>query len=123
MALAFGFGAFTVSAVIVVVIAVFLWQLARGALGDDARTFRVLHRVAWAVTGIAGSMASFEALQIRSASWTAYPDDWSPQDALPQPAVFVPFEFWPLGVAAALLVVAAILRYGARLQKDTEGLV
>lgn len=249
MGTVFGFGATAVIALLVAVIGVFLWRLAAGALGDDARTFRILHRASWGVAvlllaatvvtviadltgpsitmsvpmrhvwplpllgvdvdtgparvessevalaqltlsgvslparltwtaaqalslllpasiallvargaallrdgapfspvlarttgvaalvvlvagslapvlgGVAGSMASFEALQIDSAGWTGYPDGWSPQDALPQPTVFVPFEFWPLGVAVALLVVTAILRYGTRLQKDAEGLV
>ena len=250
MAWALGFGAISVIVLVVAVIGVFLWQLARGALGDDVRTFRMLHRAAWAATvlllaaaavtvvadlvsplititvpirhvwplplagvdidtgpahvesaevalaqltlsglslpvrllwtasqalslllpasvaflvargaallrdgapfspvlarttgtaalivllagsiapvlgGTAGSMASHEALQVTSAAWSGgYPDDWSPQDVMPEPTVFVPFEFWPLGVAVALLVVTAILRYGARLQKDTEGLV
>lgn len=247
---AFGFGAISVIVLVVAVIGVFLWQLARGALGDDARTFRILHRAAWGIAtlllatalvtviadltspsitmtvpmrhvwplpllgvdvvtgpahvesadialaqltlsglslpvrllwaasqalslllpasvavlvargaallrdgapfspvlarttgtaalivlvagslapalgGVAGSLASHESLGLTSAGWSGgYPDDWSPQDVLPEPTVFIPFEFWPLGVAVALLVVTAILRFGARLQKDTEGLV
>ncbi|UJP10119.1 hypothetical protein L2X99_17510 [Microbacterium sp. KUDC0406] len=73
--------------------------------------------------GIAGSMASYQALFIRSASWTGYPDDWSPTEALPEATVFVPFEFWPIGVAIALFAFSAVLQHGRRLQKETEGLV
>ncbi|GAA2885101.1 hypothetical protein [Microbacterium esteraromaticum] len=73
--------------------------------------------------GISGSMASHEALSLGGASWTGYPDEWMPMDQLPEPTVFVQWDFWPIGVAAGLLVLGAILRMGRRLQKDTEGLV
>ncbi|MFF5624166.1 hypothetical protein ACFY5A_02305 [Microbacterium sp. NPDC012755] len=95
-----------------------------------AFTVLIVGSVAPVLRGIAGSMTSYEALQIGSASWTGYPDDWAPSDALPQPTIHIPFEFWPLGVGIALLLVAAILQFGTRLgaekdllQKDTEGLV
>ena len=75
------------------------------------------------VQGIAGSMASFEALQVSAASWTGFPDDVVPTDLLPEPTVYVQVEFWPIGVALALFTLTAIFRYGRRLQRETEGLV
>lgn len=91
--------------------------------GVTALTVLVIGSAAPVLGGIAGSMASYEALQVRSAEWSGYPDEWSPHTALPEPTVFVSFDFWPLGVAIALFAVTAILRHGARLQKDVEGLV
>ena len=73
--------------------------------------------------GISGSMASHEALNLSGASWTGYPDEWMPMDQLPEPTVFVQWDFWPIGVAVGLLALGAVLRMGRRLQKDTEGLV
>jgi|GEM_PF-2981522 len=73
--------------------------------------------------GIGGSMASYQALYISAAEYTGYPDDWSPFDQLPQPTVNVPLEPWPIGVAVALFALAAILRFGQQLQRETEGLV
>lgn len=74
------------------------------------------------LTDVAGSVASNEAL-VFGASMTGYPDTWTVQDALPQPAVLVTLDLWPIGVAVALFVLSAAFRYGARLQKETEGLV
>jgi len=80
--------------------------------------------------GISGSMASHEALSLGGASWTGYPDEWMPMDQLPEPTVFVQWDFWPIGVAIGLFALSAIFRYGAQVQtereqlrRETEGLV
>ncbi|WP_460800795.1 hypothetical protein [Microbacterium sp. GXF6406] len=73
--------------------------------------------------GIAGSMASYEAFGISTASWEDAPRETSISDVLPEPTVLVPFDGWPIGVAIALFVFAALLRAGQRLQRETEGLV
>lgn len=77
------------------------------------------------VTGdIAGSMAAAETLR-----WTSgqYPDVPGIDDALqawwPQPGFGITFPFWPIAAGLAFAALAAIFRYGSRLQRDTEGLV
>ncbi|MDR2998526.1 MAG: hypothetical protein LBU78_10460 [Microbacterium sp.] len=119
-------------AAIAVLVALAARELERGAPFSPVlvRTTRVSAMivlvagiVAPVAKGIAGSMASYQALFIRSASWTGYPDDWHPDEFLPQATVFVPFEFWPIGVAVALFAFSAVLQHGRRLQKETEGLV
>ena len=42
---------------------------------------------------------------------------------LPTATVQVSFPFWPIAVGLAFAVLAAILRYGSRLQNDVKGLV
>lgn len=39
------------------------------------------------------------------------------------PYISVDAPLWPLGIALALLALSVIFRQGARLQRDTEGLV
>lgn len=72
---------------------------------------------------IAGSMASSEALNVISAEWTGYPDDWDIYTALPEPALAVSVDFWPIGAALGFAALAAVFRYGGILQRDTETLV
>lgn len=91
--------------------------------GVTAAVVLVTGTVAPVLRGIAGSMASFEALTIGGATWSGYPDDWTPQDALPEPTVFVQLDYWPIGAAVALTALTAILKFGQRMQRDTEGLV
>ena len=69
---------------------------------------------------IAGSMASSEALNVISAEWTGYPDDWDIYTALPEPALAVSVDFWPIGAALGFAALAAVFRYGGVLQRDTE---
>ncbi len=76
-----------------------------------------------ALRGVAGSMASYQALSYSSAAWTGYPEDFDLADVLPEPTVFVPLDFWPLGAAIGLLILTALLARGTHLQNDTEGLV
>lgn len=81
--------------------------------------------VAMQVTGdIAGSMAAAETLRWTSAEYLDVPGI---EDALqawwPQPGFGVTFPFWPLAAGLGFAALAAVLRFGSRLQRDTEGLV
>lgn len=73
---------------------------------------------------IGGSMAASELL-----GWTGatYPDVAGVESALdawvPKPGVGIQFPFWPIGAGLAFAALAAVFRYGSRLQRDTEGLV
>jgi len=42
---------------------------------------------------------------------------------LPQPGFGIEFPLWPIAAGLAFTALAAIFRYGSRLQRDTEGLV
>ena len=68
-------------------------------------------------------MASSEALNIAAAEWTGYPDSCDISTALPQPTVAISVDFWPIGAALGFAALAAVFRYGAVLQRDTERLV
>lgn len=46
--------------------------------------------------------------------------DWGPDLAVP---FFFEFPLWPFAVALGLFALSAIFRYGAQLQRETEGLV
>lgn len=73
---------------------------------------------------VAGSAASSEAL-----TWTSarYPDiagiDSAVQASRPSPRTDVEIPLWPIGAGFGLAALAALFRYGADLQRDTEGLV
>ncbi|QTV79125.1 hypothetical protein [Microbacterium sp. NIBRBAC000506063] len=73
---------------------------------------------------LAGSMASAELFAWNGAQ---YPDIPGVEDALqawwPSPAFTLTLPFWPLAAGLAFAALAAVFRYGARLQRDTEGLV
>lgn len=47
----------------------------------------------------------------------------NPSASLPTPIWPSPVDLWPLWGALALAVLAVLIRHGARLQRDTEGLV
>lgn len=72
---------------------------------------------------VAGSMASSEALSISAADYTGYPDEFDIWTFLPQPALTVSVEFWPIGAALGFAALAAVFRFGARLQRETDLLV
>lgn len=73
--------------------------------------------------GVAGSMASNEALTIGGAQITGYPDDFDLWTALPQPTFMVSVDFWPFAAGLGFAALAAVFRYGSKLQRETEGLV
>lgn len=74
---------------------------------------------------IAGSIASRQFFGARSGSWADdFPGIDNAFDAwFPFPNVFITFPFWPIAVGLAFAVLAAVLRYGSRLQHDVKGLV
>lgn len=72
----------------------------------------------------AGSMASTQVLQWASAQ---YEEVAGIEDGIqawwPDPALFIELPFWPIAAGLAFATLAAVLRYGSELQRDTEGLV
>lgn len=80
--------------------------------------------VAQVLGDIAGSMAAAEVLQWTGATYEDVPGIENALDAwLPQPGFGITFPFWPIAAGLAFAALAAIFRYGSRLQRDTEGLV
>ena len=73
---------------------------------------------------IAGNMAARETLGWSSAR---YEEVAGIEDVLqawwPQPGFGADLPFWPIAAGLAFAALAAIFRYGSRLQRDTEGLV
>lgn len=69
---------------------------------------------------VAGSMASHELLAWTGAQWTG---DVGPETLLPSPTLLIELPFWPIGAGLGLAALAAVLRQGDRLARDTEGLV
>jgi type VI protein secretion system component VasF len=57
-----------------------------------------------------------------AASAAALPPDGS-SAAFTDGGFSVTLPWWPVGAALALLALAAVFRYGAKLQRETEGLV
>lgn len=81
--------------------------------------------VAASVLGdIAGSMAAYETLTFHSGS---YREVAGIEDAfaawVPSPTLSVTLPFWPIAAGLAFAALAAIFRYGAKLQRETELLV
>lgn len=73
---------------------------------------------------IAGSLASAQLFDYTSARWEDIPGVEDPLTAwLPQSTLSITFPFWPIAAGLAFAALAAIFRYGSRLQRDTEGLV
>ena len=69
---------------------------------------------------IAGSMASHELLAWTGAQWEG---DGDPATLLPAATLAIELPFWPIGAGLGLAALAAVLRQGDRLVRDTEGLV
>lgn len=120
--------------IIAAVLAVACWQLLTG------RAFRpvivgmaLFTAAALAVGGIAvqvlgdvaGYQAGVELLQLTSAQYPDVPQlpDSDMSTWLPRPRFEVTIPFWPVAAGLAFAALAAILRHGSRLQRDTEGLV
>lgn len=80
--------------------------------------------VAQVLGDIAGAAAAEQLLRWDGAT---YPDVTGIEDALqawwPQPGFEVTIPFWPIAAGLAFAALAAVFRYGSRLQRDTEGLV
>jgi hypothetical protein len=117
---------------IAALIALMCFQLLRGqAFAPVVARGATITAVIIAVGGIssqilcqmAGSTASQQVLGFSGAEVTGYPDEFDLMTALPQPTYDVHLDFWPIGAALALAALAAVLRYGSRLQRDTELLV
>ncbi len=78
------------------------------------------------LTEIGTSRAAEAALGWTSASWSCSGKgcaDFSPDQYVPASVWSLHFELWPLAVALVLGVVAVLLRSGAALQRETDGLV
>ncbi|MBT8798387.1 hypothetical protein [Microbacterium flavum] len=97
--------------------------LARGA-GITAAVVALGGVAAQILGDIAGTIAAGELLRWSGAE---YPDVPGIEDALhawwPQPGYEIALPFWPIAAGFGFAALAAILRDGMRLQRDTEGLV
>ncbi|MFC7766109.1 hypothetical protein [Leucobacter soli] len=72
---------------------------------------------------IGGSMAATEALSWDSAVWTGATTSDDFAAFWPEPDIQIQLPFWPLAAGLGFAALAAIFRYGSRLQRDQEGLV
>lgn len=121
-----------IPAAIAALIAVACFQLLAG------RTFdRILARMSMAtavivavggttaqlLSDIAGSMASHELFARGSARWTEIPGVDDPLAWWPEATLNVTLPFWPIAAGLGLAALAAVFRYGSRLQRDSDGLV
>lgn len=76
------------------------------------------------LSDIGGSMASSELLLFTSGRYEEVPGIEDVFDAwLPDPTFVLELPFWPIAAGLAFAALAAVFRYGSRLQRDTEGLV
>ncbi|OWP21340.1 hypothetical protein CBF90_12850 [Microbacterium sp. AISO3] len=75
------------------------------------------------LSDIAGSMASHELFARGSAGWTEIPGIDDPLAWWPEATLNITLPFWPIAAGLGLAALAAVFRYGSRLQRDTEGLV
>lgn len=81
---------------------------------------------AQALGSIGSSRAAEAALSWSSASWScrgSAPECPGPDELLPVADWQLHVDLWPIGAALVLGVVAVLLRSGAAMQRDTEGLV
>lgn len=124
-------GAFVPGA-IAALIALICFQLLRGAafapaVARGAMVTAVIVAAGGLATqvlcGIAGSMASREALTISGSSYEGYPEEFSVWEALPQSTFSMQIEFWPIAAGLAFAALAAVFAYGSKLQRETAGLV
>lgn len=87
--------------------------------------------IAWQICfGIGGSSASYQLLSLSgwasegpSSEITNYLLEHFEATGLPQPTFLIDLGFWPLMLGLALAVIGVAFQHGARLQRDTEGLV
>ncbi|GAA3905272.1 hypothetical protein [Microbacterium invictum] len=76
------------------------------------------------LSDIGGSMAASEVLGHTGGSYEEVAGIEDVFDAwLPQPTFVLELPFWPIAAGLAFAALAAVFRYGSRLQRDTEGLV
>ncbi|QLD12077.1 hypothetical protein [Microbacterium oleivorans] len=75
------------------------------------------------LSDVAGSMASHELFALVSARWEDIPGIEHPLDWWPNETLSITLPFWPIAAGLGVAALAAIFRYGSRLQRDTEGLV
>lgn len=76
------------------------------------------------LSDIGGSMAASEILTWSSAKYDEVAGIEDPLDAWwPHAALAVELPFWPLAAGLAFAALAAVFRYGSRLQRETELLV
>lgn len=74
---------------------------------------------------ISATMAATQLLEVSSASWhVEFPGVEDPLTAwVPRPGFDIKIAFWPLAAGLGLAALAAVFKFGARLQRDTDGLV
>ena len=73
---------------------------------------------------IAGALAADEVLRIVSAEYSEIPGIEDPLGAWwPRPGFNISLPFWPIAAGLGFAALAAIFRFGSRMQRDTEGLV
>ena len=75
------------------------------------------------VGGIAASMAANQALFVSAWSAENVGIDEEIVLGLPEPAVMINVDLWPIAIFVVLAALAALFSYGERMQRDTEGLV
>ncbi|SDQ48543.1 hypothetical protein [Microbacterium sp. cf332] len=75
------------------------------------------------LSDISGSMASRELFERVSAHWTDIPGIEDPLAWWPSATLDITLPFWPIAAGLGLAALAAVFRYGSRLQRDTQGLV
>ncbi|MCT9820513.1 hypothetical protein N3K63_09490 [Microbacterium sp. W1N] len=75
------------------------------------------------LSGIGGSMAANELLNVVSAHGTVIPGIDDPLSLLPTTSLDWSLPLWPIAAGLAFAALAAIFRYGSVLQRDTQGLV
>lgn len=75
------------------------------------------------LTDISGNLASAELFTVTSAAWEEIAGIDDPLRWWPDATWTLELPLWPVGAGLGLAALAAIFRYGSRLQRDTEGLV
>lgn len=76
------------------------------------------------LSDVAGTMAAAELLRVEASSYREVAGIEDAFDAwMPDPGFLITFPFWPLAAGLGFAALAIILQHGARLQRDTEGLV
>ncbi len=126
--------AWLLPAIIATLIAVACWQLLKGrAFRPVVIRMATITAVTVAVGGIAvqvlGDIAGYQAgIELLHVAGAQYPDIPQLPDSdlstwLPRPRFELTLPFWPIAAGLAFAALATIFRYGARLQRDTDGLV
>ncbi|AQP46916.1 hypothetical protein BW730_04655 [Tessaracoccus aquimaris] len=114
------------------------WRLA-GSMGDSdpfrlgsraLRTTALIVLIGGTAASIASDIGNFlasrELFEVKAwgSTTTGPPVDSLTALGWPEPAgLQVTLPFWPVGAAVVLLLLAAVFRYGALLQADSEGMV